>query len=173
MKKPSQSLSSILSVLLALTGAACSDQTVRKEPEPPAIQKTEEAPVAKKVEEPAPKKPEPVEKTQAPAQRKAEQELNLGIRHYEEGNYKNAAGNFQNALEAGLLAPGDRITAHKFLAFIYCVAGEKMACRAEFKRVVSLNPRFVLTPAEAGHPIWGPIFREVKAEAASRKKKQN
>lgn len=171
MKKTPSSFPSICSALLALTFAGCSDQTIKKEPEPPAIHKSEETPAQKKAEEAPPKKPEPAaEKVQAPALRKAEQELGQGIRHYEEGDYKNAAGNFQNALDAGLLSPGDRITAHKFLAFIYCVAGEKMACRAEFKKVVSLNPRFVLTPAEAGHPTWGPIFREVKAEAAKAKK---
>lgn len=170
MKKPSHPLLSILSAILALSAAACSEQTIKKEPEQPAIHKSEEAPAQKKVEEPAPKKPEPAEKPQTPAVRKAEQELGQGIRHYEEGDYRNAAGNFQNALDAGLLSPGDKVTAHKFLAFIYCVAGEKMACRAEFKKVVSLNPKFVLTPAEAGHPIWGPIFKEVKAEAVKKKK---
>lgn len=105
-----------------------------------------------------------------PVAKKAEQELNLGIQNYEEGQYKNAAGHFQNALNAGLSSSGEQLTAHKYLAFIYCVLGEKLACRGEFKKLLNLNPRFELMPAEAGHPIWGPVFREVKVEVSRRKR---
>lgn len=152
-----------LGLLLVATGCASTNATK------PAAHKTEDVPAARRVEkteEPSVKKPEP------PAVRKAEQELNLGIRNYEEGNYKNAAGNFQNALNARLVSSSDELLAHKYLAFIYCVSGEKMACRGEFKKVLKLNPKFDLTPAEAGHPLWGPVFSSVKQQESGRKSRK-
>lgn len=161
---PSRSVSFFL-LFLVLSLPACS--TLEKK----TPHKVEEPPVQKKVDEPAAKKPDPVEKPQLPVVRKAEQELEWGIRNYEEGHYKNAAGNFQNALGSG--APlSVQLTAHKYLSFIYCISGEKLACRGEFKKLLNLNPKFELSPAEAGHPIWGPVFREVKAEVAGKKKPQ-
>lgn len=151
-----------LCLALLLTATGCTSLTATK-----PTHKIEEAPVARKVEkieEPSVKKPELM------VAKKAEQELNLGIHNYEEGNYKIAAGNFQNALDGGLASISDQITAHKYLAFIYCVSGERLACRGEFKQVLKLNPKFNLTPAEAGHPIWGPVFRAVKAEDTSKKR---
>jgi hypothetical protein len=29
--------------------------------------------------------------------------------------------------------------------------------------VLDLNPALELEPAESGHPIWGPVFRSLKA----------
>ncbi|MDP2784860.1 MAG: TssQ family T6SS-associated lipoprotein [Sulfurimicrobium sp.] len=153
-----------LCLALLLTATGCTSLTATK-PTP----KSEEVPVVRKVEkieEPSVKKPE------LPVARKAEQELNLGIHNYEEGNYKIAAGHVQNALDGGLASSGDQLTAHKYLAFIYCISGEKLACRGEFKQLLKLNPNFNLPPAEAGHPIWGPVFREVKVEAGSGKRRK-
>lgn len=155
MLKFNSSLFSLFVVLLFLSG--CSNTSLKKLP---FIQ--EEAPVQKKSEEP-PEKPSP------PVVRKAERELNLGVRNYENGNYNAAAGFFQNALSEDQLSVGDQVTAHKFLAFIYCVSGEKLACRGAFKKVLALNPKFDLSAGEAGHPIWGPVFREVQTEVAGRK----
>ncbi|MFA5242601.1 MAG: TssQ family T6SS-associated lipoprotein [Sulfuricella sp.] len=155
MLKFNLSLFSLLALLLFVSG--CSNTSLKKLP---FIQ--DEAPVQKKAEDPA-DKPSP------PAVRKAERELSLGIRNYENGNYNMAAGFFQNALGDDQLSVGDQVTAHKFLAFIYCVSGEKLACRGAFKKVLALNPKFGLSASEAGHPTWGPVFREVQAEVAARK----
>nr|WP_232477764.1 TssQ family T6SS-associated lipoprotein [Caballeronia calidae] len=57
-----------------------------------------------------------------------------------------------------------QIAAHKLLAFSYCVTNRITQCRAEFSKILDLNPRFDLSPAEKGHPTWGPAF-----EAARRK----
>jgi hypothetical protein len=54
------------------------------------------------------------------------------------------------------------VTANKYLAFISCVSGRDRQCRAYFRRALELNPSFELEPAEAGHPTWGPVFRNVK-----------
>jgi hypothetical protein len=164
--------SHLLVAALILAASGCTSLPTTKTPDKPAHRKAEETPTPKITEEPVTKKAEPAEKPQPPVMRKADLELNKGIRNYEEGDYKNAASHFQNALEDGLAAVGDQVTAHKFLAFIYCISGEKMACRAEFRKVFNLNSKFELTPAEAGHPIWGPAFQDVKAEAASRKRKK-
>lgn len=159
----------LLLIVLLLAAAGCADHPAKESgaEAPPA----EVAP-AKKAEEPALRKPEVPEKPQTSASRLAELEFGRGIKNYENGEYNTAAVNFQNALSGGLSTTADQITAHKFLAFIYCVSKEKMACRGEFKEILTLNPKFDLTPAEAGHPIWGPVFREVKAEALTKKKRK-
>lgn len=89
--------------------------------------------------------------------------LEEGIRHYEEGNYRTAQRRLQFALEEGLSRP-DRVKAHKYLAFIACVSSQQLTCREEFGIAFELDPKFDLEPAEAGHPIWGPVFKSVKAK---------
>jgi hypothetical protein len=101
---------------------------------------------------------------------KGEQELERAVRSYEEGAYRNAARQFQVALDLGLRTKIDQANAHKYLAFIGCVSGREKACRDEFRKALEADPGFELAPAEMGHPIWGPVFRSVKAEAASRAK---
>lgn len=103
--------------------------------------------------------------------RKAEQELSHGIKNYEEGNYKTASRSLQNALDAGLAFESDSVQAHKYLAFIHCLSNREKQCRDEFRRAFELDSKFDLAPAEAGHPIWGPIFRSVKAETQGSRKK--
>ena len=101
---------------------------------------------------------------------KGEPELEQAIRSYEEGAYRNAARQFQVALDLGLRTKIDQAKAHKYLAFINCVSGREKACRDEFRKALDADPGFELAPAEIGHPIWGPVFRSVKAETASRAK---
>jgi len=98
--------------------------------------------------------------------RKAEHELSTGIRFYEDGNYKNAAKSLQTALDTGITFKEDQIAAHKYLAFIHCAQEREKQCRDEFRAALELDPKFELSTAEAGHPIWGPVFRSVKAELA-------
>ena len=69
----------------------------------------------------------------------------------------------RDALRVGL-GPGGQILAHKHLAFAYCVTNREKQCRSEFRSALSIDPNFELEPAEAGHPLWGPIYREVKAQ---------
>ena len=96
--------------------------------------------------------------------RKAEQELSTGIMNYEDGNYKAAAKNLQNALDSGLTFGSDTARAHKYLAFIHCLSNREKQCRDEFRKALEKDNKFDLEPAEAGHPIWGPAFRAIRAE---------
>ncbi|MEO8158504.1 MAG: TssQ family T6SS-associated lipoprotein [Betaproteobacteria bacterium] len=92
--------------------------------------------------------------------------LEDGIHNYEEGNYKVAKRRLQFALEEGLARP-DRVKAHKYLAFIACVSSQQLTCREEFAIALELDPKLELDAAEAGHPIWGPIFKNAKTKQAA------
>lgn len=119
--------------------------------------------------------PEPVTEIRNDAQEKAEagakaaqtmaaQELSGGIEAFANGKYGDAINNLNNALATGLLNIGDQIKAHKFLAFTYCVSNRRPLCREAFGKALDINPELNLEPTEAGHPLWGPVFKSVKAE---------
>lgn len=98
------------------------------------------------------------------APRKAEQALSAGLKSYEDGQYQQAMKHIQTALNSDLTFKSDRITAYKYLAFIHCVSDRKKQCRAAFNDALEIDPDMELTPAEAGHPLWGPVFRDAQAE---------
>jgi hypothetical protein len=52
----------------------------------------------------------------------------------------------------------DRATAHKTLAFIYCTSGRAAECASAFRAARAADPTFALNKAEAGHPVWGPVY---------------
>ena len=96
----------------------------------------------------------------------AEQKLAGGIKDYEDGDYKTSMEDLQKALEMGLSNKNDQVRAHKYLAFIHCISAREKQCRDEFKKALEIDPAFDLKPAEAGHPVWGPVFRSVKGKPA-------
>lgn len=130
-------------LVVVFTCAACVSSGVKEAEVPPAKE--------------APKAAAP-----APLDR-AQQELANGVGSYENGNYKLAARQLQTALALGLEARDEQARAHKFLAFMQCVGGRERQCREEFRKALAADPAFDLTPAEAGHPTWGPVFRKIKA----------
>ena len=85
-----------------------------------------------------------------------------GLKQYDDGDYAESAKNLQSALDQGL-ADRDKVAAYKHLAFIHCVSSRERQCRDEFRKALAVETSMDLAPAEAGHPIWGPIFRAVKA----------
>ena len=97
----------------------------------------------------------------------AHKELSNAVANYEASydneNLKISAKELQDALHSGLLNKHDQVIAHKYLAFIYCPSHRKKLCRNEFRMALELDPLFKLTAAEAGHPMWGPVFRSEKA----------
>ena len=94
----------------------------------------------------------------------ANQALSAGIQNYEDGDYKAATKNLKSALDHGLAYDRDIVQAHKYLAFIYCLSRQEKQCRGEFRKALDKDNKFDLKPEEAGHPSWGPIFRDVKAK---------
>jgi Tfp pilus assembly protein PilF len=95
----------------------------------------------------------------------------MGITNYEEGEYDLAEKNLKSALTLGLADPGDKIKAHKYLAFLYCVSGRHTLCQNEFKKAFDIDPGFTLSPAEIGHPIWQPVYDKVKSRMTPAKNK--
>jgi tetratricopeptide (TPR) repeat protein len=110
---------------------------------------------------------------------RAKEQLASGIKLYETGDYDAAAKSLQASLDHGLLDKTDQSAARKYLAFIHCLGGREAPCAAEFRRAFEIDTTFSLTPAEDGHPIWGPVYRNVRAtliaerEAAEGKPKQS
>jgi len=92
-----------------------------------------------------------------------EKSLSAGVKQFEEGEYPAAAKSLQSAIEEGLSSTSDRTKAHKYLAFIHCVSGRLKQCQDEFRKALGIDPAFQLEASEAGHPIWGPEFRNAKA----------
>lgn len=90
--------------------------------------------------------------------------LNEGVRQYDDGQHGAAALSLQSALDLGL-SDRQRADAHKHLAFIHCSTGRTASCRDEFRKALAADPDLALAPAEAGHPVWGPIFKAVKDDA--------
>ena len=88
--------------------------------------------------------------------------LSTGLKQYDDGDYPQSAKNLQAALDQGL-GNKDKVNAHKHLAFIHCSENRTQRCREEFRKALAVDPAMELAAAEVGHPIWGPIFQNVKA----------
>ena len=95
------------------------------------------------------------------AERPAEKALLSGIRAYDDGHYPDAEKQLKSALKLSLTSPKDRASAHKYLAFIYCTSGRPSDCEASFRAALQADPSFTLSKSEAGHPLWGPVYKRV------------
>lgn len=93
--------------------------------------------------------------------RSADELLTAGVAQYEEGNYAAAQRLLQSSLAEGIPTRASQARAYKYLAFIYCVTDRAAQCREQFNNAFSADPGFALTPAESGHPSWGPVYRSV------------
>jgi Tfp pilus assembly protein PilF len=96
------------------------------------------------------------------AERPAEKALLAGLRAYEDAQYATAEQQLRAALGVGLAAPKDRAAAHKILAFIYCTSERRRECEAEFRLARESDPAFALSRSEAGHPLWGPVYKRLE-----------
>jgi len=88
--------------------------------------------------------------------------FSVGLKQYEAGEYTESAKNLQGAISLGL-PDRQRADANKYLAFIHCASNRERQCRDEFRKALAIDPALELAPAETGHPVWGPIFRSLKA----------
>lgn len=98
---------------------------------------------------------------------RAQEQLAQGIKRYDAGEFDAAVKNLTAALDHGLLSKTDQSRARKYLAFSHCVSNREAQCRDEFRKAFEINPQFALTPAEDGHPIWGPVYRSVRTQLIS------
>ena len=94
-------------------------------------------------------------------ERPGERSLIEGIRAYDDGQYAQAEAALRKALAASLASPRDRASAHKLLAFITCTSARLAECEAAFRAARAADPSFALNRSEAGHPLWGPVYRKV------------
>lgn len=94
-------------------------------------------------------------------ERPAERALFAGMRAYDDAQYAEAEQTLRRALDTGLASARDRATAHKLLAFIYCTSERISACEQAFRAARQADPAFALSKSEAGHPLWGPVYRRV------------
>jgi hypothetical protein len=96
----------------------------------------------------------------------AERAFIHGMRFYEEGQYERAEVLLRRSLADGLRDPYDVATANKHLAFIACAYNRPADCETSFRAAFAADPKFRLTEAEVGHPIWGPVYKRLSAEQA-------
>ncbi len=96
------------------------------------------------------------------AARPAEKSLLAGLKAYDDAQYEPAERLFKDALATGLASPRDRAEAHKRLAFIDCAGGRLGECGVEFRRAREADRTFALDKAEAGHPVWGPVYKKLQ-----------
>lgn len=102
--------------------------------------------------------------TETRLRERAKNNLNLGLQQYERGDYEDATKNLTASLDHGLLSHSEQSGARKYLAFMHCMAGRESQCRDEFRKALEIDPDFSLSAAEVGHPIWGPVYRNVRAQ---------
>jgi tetratricopeptide (TPR) repeat protein len=115
---------------------------------------------------PAPPKPATAapQITEAILRERAREQLSLGIKQYEAGDFENAPKNLVTSLDHGLLTKQEQSTARKYIAFIHCVSSREAQCGEEFRKAFEINPDFSLSSAEDGHPVWGPVYRTVRTQ---------
>ena len=95
----------------------------------------------------------------------AEHTVNNGIKDFEDGNFSAALPLFQSVVENKEATKKLKIESYKYMAFIYCITDREKQCRESFKKALETDPSFSLTLAEAGHPVWGPVFYNEKNKA--------
>jgi len=91
-------------------------------------------------------------------ERPAERALMGAMRAYDDADYPAVERQANEAMKLGLRSARDVATAHKLRAFVYCTSNRLAACEAEFRAARVADPAFALTHAEAGHPVWGPVY---------------
>jgi hypothetical protein len=115
---------------------------------------------------PQPEKPAPVtpQITEQVLRERAREQLSQGIRQYDAADFDNALKNLNSSLDHGQLTKENQSLARKHLAFIHCISNREAQCRDEFRKAFEINPEFSLSSAEDGHPIWGPVYRNVRTQ---------
>jgi hypothetical protein len=105
-----------------------------------------------------PSAPPPTEVVRRPA----ELAVAEGVDLFNQGQFASSIKKLQDSPEIWTDAQPLQIEALKYLAFAHCVNNRRVPCRQNFDKLLALDPAFELTAAEAGHPQWGPVFKQAK-----------
>lgn len=100
----------------------------------------------------------PVPTAEQIAEQKAERALGDALALYEKGHYQHAEAKLLSE-EVWQGSTETQLSALKHLAFIYCITEREQMCRHAFERAMHINQYFVLSTAEATHPLWGPQYQ--------------
>ncbi len=104
---------------------------------------------------------------------RAKGQLTRGIEQYNAGEYDAAIRTLAGSLDHGMLSKAEQSQARKFIAFSHCVSSREAPCRDEFRKAFEINSDFSLTAAEDGHPIWGPVYRNVRNQLIAEREAVN
>lgn len=105
--------------------------------------------------------------TASPAQHAADETLQAAQDAFASGDYARTIKLLRNSDTVDAADRHTQVDAHKLMAFSYCVTGRVALCRVEFEKALRLDPKFELSNAEKGHPIWGPAFEAARQRVGS------
>jgi len=150
-----------LAVVVLVVLAGCQSPPPVAQPELPRVEAPEPAaPPIVPVAPPPPRVPTPGERA-----------LDEGIALYDAGDFNGAIKRLLGAKEiwtdAAPVSTANKVSAHKYIAFSYCVTKRRTQCRKQFVDALKLDPAFGLEATEKTHPIWGPEFERAKKEASA------
>ena len=153
-----------LAAIVLVVLAGCQSQS------PAPIVEREPTPRQEPQAEPA--LPMRVEPLPRPTLTPGERALEEGIALYDAGDFNGAIKRLRGAREIWTdsttrVATENKVAAHKYLAFSYCVTKRRTQCRQQFVDALRLDPGFSLEPAERTHPMWGPEFERAKIQASA------
>jgi hypothetical protein len=86
-----------------------------------------------------------------------------GLDFYDKGQYLSAIKKFRSP-QLSKAWPELRVRALKYLAFSYCLINRLRQCKKTFEETLQIDPNFDLKPSERDHPMWGPVFQQVRSE---------
>ena len=157
MNSISRTLIAALAGAFILSGCDTVAPLIKSKPTPAA---------AKPAPSPAPRPAPGTPGNPQPAASQASEQgaLRDGIDLYNKGAYNDAIRRL-NAAEISNGNKADRVQAHKYSAFSYCVTSRQTLCRQQFEKAFKLDPAFDLQPGEHGHPLWTPMFLKAKKTA--------
>ena len=150
-------------IVLLLALAGCQAPAPVAEPEPQKVAVPEPEPAPPPAEPPPP--PPPVVTASGRA-------LASGVGLYDAGDFNGAIKRLLGAKEiwsdaTSADALANKVSAHKYLAFSYCVTNRRTQCRNQFVDAIKLDANFTLDPTEKTHPVWGAEFDRAKKQASA------
>lgn len=148
----------VLAAALAVLLSACASSPPAPKPAPAPMPAPAPAPAAP-APTPVPPPPSPEQERRAALTKVVDE----AVAAYDRGDFRGALSRLNGAADLQRADVDIQVRALKYMAFSNCAQGQRAPCRAAFERALTLDASFDLTPAEQGHPIWGPEFKAAKA----------